>query len=140
MSWVSKASIEIYTDGAYSQSRNKGGYSFIVMIDSKPSIKYHRSITDATNQVAEMMALIAAFNYIYNKDIRCSVFTDSMYCIGGLTMNWNKNANIKLWDKLTKAYNRVKNHIELKHVRGHHGILGNEIADMLAVIASEANG
>jgi ribonuclease HI len=127
--------VKIYTDGAYSQSKQKGGYSFVVLEDETLTAFYAKPIEKSTNQRAEMLALIAAFRYIKNNRLNCEVFSDSMYCIGTLTSNWSKNANIDLWEVLTPLYDEVKHLIKLTHIRGHKGIYGNEMADICAVMA-----
>jgi ribonuclease HI len=127
--------VEIYTDGAYSQSKQKGGYSFILIEDGKLKAFYAQPLENATNQRAEMFGLVAAFRYIKKLKINCKVFSDSMYCIGTLTKNWSRNANNDLWDILIPLYEEIKDQIILTHIKGHKGLYGNEIADIFAVMA-----
>lgn len=129
-----------YTDGAYSQSRNKGGFSFIEYCDNKPKRKYYKSIVNATNQQAEMLAVMSVFKYILknHQDKNHIIITDSMYVIGTSTLNYKINCNKELWQRYFKLYKPLKNKITFQHVPGHKGIEGNEICDILAVIASES--
>jgi ribonuclease HI len=127
--------VEIYTDGAYSQSKQKGGYSFVVIENGELTAFFTKPLEQSTNQRAEMLALIAAFRYVKNNKLKCQIFSDSMYCIGTLTSNWQKNANNDLWEILTPLYDEVKGLIKLTHIRGHKGIYGNEMADICAVMA-----
>jgi ribonuclease HI len=127
--------VEIYTDGAYSQSKQKGGYSFVVIENGELTAFFTKPLEQSTNQRAEMLALIAAFRYVKNNKLKCQIFSDSMYCIGKLTSNWQKNANNDLWEVLEPLYNEVKSLIKLTHIRGHKGIYGNEMADICAVMA-----
>jgi ribonuclease HI len=127
--------VEIYTDGAYSQSKQKGGYSFVVIENGELTAFFTKPIEQSTNQRAEMLALISAFRYVKNNKLKCQIFSDSMYCIGTLTSNWQKNANNDLWEVLEPLYNEVKSLIKLTHIRGHKGIYGNEMADVCAVMA-----
>lgn len=132
--------MNIYTDGAYSQSRKRGGYAFIVQEEDKFTKKYYNAINDATNQRTEMLAVISAFRYLLNfKEIpNVTIITDSMYVVGTTTMGWKIGANHDLWNTYFYFYDQLKDKIEFKHVRGHQGIEGNEICDNLAVIASNA--
>lgn len=129
----------IYTDGAYSQSRNRGGYAFVVNENDKFVKKYYRGINDATNQQTEMLAVISAFRYLlkHSQIPEVTIITDSMYVVGTTTKNWKINANKELWALYFNLYDQVKDKVNFKHVRGHQGIEGNELADVLSVIASE---
>lgn len=130
----------IYTDGAYSQSRNKGGYAFVVFENEKFVKKYYRSISDSTNQRTEMLAVISAFRYLLGMENipNTTIITDSMYVVGTTTKGWKINANKDLWAIYFTLYDQLKEKLEFKHVRGHQGIEGNELADVLSVIASES--
>ena len=131
--------MKIYTDGAYSMSRNRGGYAFIVYEDEKFTKKYYKSITDSTNQRAKIMAVISAFRYIIKQNIeQVEIITDSMYVVGTTTQNWKIGSNQDLWFIYFHYYNKIKDRITFKHVRGHQGIEGNELADLFSVIASNS--
>ena len=129
--------MKIYTDGAYSMSRNRGGYAFIVCEDGKFTKKYYKSITDSTNQRAEIMAVISAFRYIVKQNIeRAEIITDSMYVVGTSTLGWKIGSNQDLWFVYFHYYNKIKDRVTFTHVRGHQGNEGNELADLFSVIAS----
>lgn len=133
-------SISIYTDGAYSASRSKGGYAFIIYENDKPVKKYLKSIENSTNQRTEMLAVISVFRYLLklNTIPNVTIFTDSMYVVGTCDRNWKINANQDLWDILLPLYEQLKNNVTFTHIRGHVGIEGNELCDLYAVLASEA--
>lgn len=130
----------IYTDGAYSQSRNRGGYAFIVNENDVFTKKYYKAIDDATNQRTEMLAVISAFRYLLAMDEipETTIITDSMYVVGTCTKGWKIGTNHDLWGILLPLLEQLKDKVIFKHVRGHVGIEGNELADMYSVIASES--
>lgn len=129
----------IYTDGAYSQKRNCGGFAFVIYENDKPTKKYYKKIENATNQRAEVLAVISAFRYLLNlKDIPdVTLITDSMYVVGTCTKGWKIGANHDLWKILLPLLEELGDKVKFKHVRGHIGVEGNELADTFSVIASE---
>lgn len=129
----------VFTDGAFSNSRNRGGYAFVVREDNKFTKRYLRGINNTTNQRTEMLAVISLFRYLLNlnKVPKTLIVSDSMYVIGTTCENWKMNANIDLWKTYFYLYDQLKDRVDFKHVRGHQGIEGNELADIYAVIGSE---
>lgn len=129
----------VYTDGAFSNSRNRGGYSFVVKEGDKFTKRFIRGIDNTTNQRTEMLAVISLFRYLlhFTEIPKTLIVTDSMYVVGTTTKNWNINANLDLWKTYFYFYNQLKDKVDFKHVRGHQGIEGNELADIYAVIGSE---
>lgn len=136
--------MKIYTDGAYSNSRSIGGYSFVVSkLDGNQeefTSVYFKKVIGGTNQTAEMLAMIAAFRYLLNLEEipEVEIVTDSMYVLGTLTKNWRVNANHELWAECLHLYSLVKDKVTMTHVRGHQGIPGNELADKYAVLACDS--
>ena len=127
--------IEIYTDGAYSSSRNQGGWAFVVVQDNKVIYKDYDGLMNTTNQRMEIMAMIKTLSWLknYSISIPIKIYTDSMYVIGTITKNYNKNANNDLWDILIPLVNKD---IEYLHVKGHDGNKFNEECDKWAVFGS----
>lgn len=130
---------KIYTDGAYSMSRDRGGYAFIVFENEIPTKKYHKSLIKSTNQRAEVLAVINAFRYIIaHEDMEnVEIVTDSMYVVGTTCQGWKTKTNLDLWGIYFYLHKKVKDKVKFTHVRGHKGIFGNELADIFSVIASE---
>lgn len=126
----------IYTDGAYSPSRDVGGVAFVVLIDNVKIYSTFYSIPNTTNNRMEIEAVIAACEWCieqqYNK---ITIYTDSMYIIGTMTKNWKRNVNSDLWNILDIL--ALKLSITWKHVKGHSGNKYNELCDALAVEASK---
>lgn len=127
--------IEIYTDGAYSSSRNQGGWAFIVVQDNKVIHKDYEGLLNTTNNRMEIMGMLKALEWVKQNSIPLpiKIYTDSMYVIGTLTLNWKMKKNIDLWEILIPLVNKD---IEYLHVKGHNGNKFNEECDKWAVFGS----
>jgi ribonuclease HI len=128
--------VEVYTDGAYSSSRNQGGWAFVVVEnDIKKDSKFD-SVLNTTNNRMEIQAVLEAILYLKRLGINeVTIYSDSMYVIGTMTKNWKKNKNTDLWIKMFEAIDDMT--INWEHVKGHNGNKFNDICDMLAVHASQ---
>lgn len=128
--------IKVYCDGAYSSSRNQGGWAFVVL---KEDIKIKSSffpISDTTNNRMEIQAAIEACNWVKSQGFtELTLYTDSMYVIGTMTQNWKRKKNTDLWPLLDQAVEGLN--INWEHVKGHSGDKYNELCDALAVTASQ---
>ena len=130
----------IYTDGAYSSSRNQGGWAFVVVKDNEIIYKEYDGLINTTNNRMEIQAVISALNWLYENNYteeEISIYTDSMYVIGSMTKNWKRNKNVDLFTELDNIYKQFKT-IVFMHVKGHSGDKYNELCDKLAVIASQS--
>jgi ribonuclease HI len=127
--------IEIYCDGAYSSSRNQGGWAFVVTLNEEIIYKDFGGLLNTTNQRMEIMAMIKAlkFTKLFSKPVPIKIYTDSMYVIGTITKNYKMNANQDLWQILLPLVNKD---IEYLHVKGHDGNTFNEECDKWAVFGS----
>ena len=127
--------IEIYTDGAYSSSRNQGGWAFVVVQDNKIIHKDYEGLFNTTNNRMEIMGMLKALEWIKQNSVPLpiKIYTDSMYVIGTLTLNWKMKKNIDLWEILIPLVNKD---IEYLHVKGHDGNKFNEECDKWAVFGS----
>ena len=136
---------KLVTDGAYSSSRKQGGAAFIFLKDNSIILEYSKRYKNCTNNQMEMIAIISGLKCIKNSIDSLTIISDSMYCIGCITLGWKRKKNIKLWeilDKELERVNRLCSNIEFKHVRGHQKDNSNEtkwnnICDRLAVKASQ---
>ena len=125
----------IYTDGAYSSSRNQGGWAFVVVKDNDIIYKEYDGLINTTNNRMEIMGMLKALEWINKNSIPLpiKIYTDSMYVIGTLTLNWKMKKNIDLWEILIPLVNKD---IEYLHVKGHDGNKFNEECDKWAVFGS----
>lgn len=131
--------IIIYTDGAYSSSRNQGGVGVIILKNNKKIFEYSNMYKNCTNNQMELGAIIIALRLIKNKYNSITIYSDSMYCIGCITLNWQRKKNKALWSEFDKQLERVKElcpTIEFIHVKGHADNQWNNECDRLARNAS----
>lgn len=129
--------IDFYTDGAFSPSRNCGGWAVYC---PELNLRICGKEKETTINRMELTAVINALEFIIDSNLpykNINIYSDSMYVVGGLELNWTKNKNEDLWDKVQflreGLFDKV---IKFIHVSGHSDIEGNEVADSLAVKAS----
>ena len=128
--------IEIYSDGAYSSSRDSGGWSFIALNDDIKIYSAFDIVKNTTNNRMEILAAIEAIQWGKdNNYFDITLHTDSMYVIGTMTLNYKRNKNLDMWEVMDKVIEGMN--INWKHVKGHEGHKWNEMCDLLAVTASQ---
>jgi len=133
--------VEIYTDGACKGNPGVGGWGAWFHYNG-----HEKSIfggeENTTNNRMEMMAVIKALETL-KRASKVKLYTDSSYVQKGMTewlagwkaKNWKTAGkkpvkNDDLWKQLDMLASQHQ--IEWLWVRGHHGNLGNERADVLA--------
>ena len=129
-----------YTDGACSLARNKGGIGVVFVKDGEKVYEFKKSYTNTTNNKCELMAVIYALNAISKPIEQLIIYSDSQYVIGCATKGWKRNKNIKLWDRYDKIKKELDNKkiiVKFNWIHGHQGDEFNELADKLAVAASQ---
>lgn len=132
----------LITDGAYSSSRDCGGFAFIMLKDNIPILEYSKSVKNTTNNKMELMAIIFGLKSIKKPIDSLLIVSDSEYCIGCAVKGWTRSKNKKLWEIFEEEFNRVLSlcsDITWKHVKGHQKDDGeftkwNNYVDKLAVL------
>ncbi|MDP9034943.1 MAG: reverse transcriptase-like protein [Myxococcota bacterium] len=121
---------EAFTDGACWGNPGPAG-SGIVLVS--PDGKMHEGweyLGEATNNVAELTAILRALEWIPQQARAIVVHTDSQYAIGVLQKGWKAKANQDLVARAKKLV--VGRGARLVYVPGHQGVALNERADTLA--------
>lgn len=131
---------KLVTDGAYSSSRNQGGAAFVILRDGELVLEHSKRYKNCTNNQMEMVAIISGLKCIKKPIDKLVIISDSMYCIGCMSLGWKRKKNERLWEEFDKQYERVLtlcSDIEFQHIKGHNGDKWNEYVDKLAVKASQ---
>lgn len=131
---------KIYTDGAYSSLRNKGGIGIVILKEDKLILEYSKDFVNLTINQLELLAIIYALKFIKKEVDSITIYSDSMYCIGPLNNNWKIKSNQKFWNLFAREYDRVKSlcsNIKFEHIKGHNNNYWNNYVDKLAVQSSQ---
>ena len=142
-----------YTDGACSAngtSKAKAGWAFVLLDEDENLIAEGAGgVDNGTNNIGELTAIIKAIEAAAElSPEKLEIFSDSAYVVNAITnkwfINWERNGwltsqnkpvkNKDLWLKLMKAMEEIE--IKFSKVKGHAGEEFNEIADKLAVKAT----
>ena len=123
----------VYADGACSGNPGPAGLGVVALFDDQRR-ELSEYIGDATNNIAELTAILRAAELAHELGRPLRLYTDSQYSIGVLVRGWKAKANKELVSQVREALSRHPD-VELFHVRGHEGIKLNEEADALAVRA-----
>jgi ribonuclease HI len=119
-----------YTDGACSGNPGPAGSGVVLVA---PGGKMHEGLEylgEATNNVAELTAILRALEWVPADAKAIVVHTDSQYAIGVLQKGWKAKANGEL---VARAKRVVEERgARLVYVPGHQGVPLNERADELA--------
>ena len=140
--------VKIYCDGACSGNPGNAGSGLAIYSSKKkPVLLYGAYEEIGTNNIAELNALHQALiiaSQTHSENI-ISIYSDSKYAIDCITTwaygwkanGWTKKGgeikNLELIIEAHNLYEKLKNKIEIIHVKGHSGVEGNELADRMAV-------
>jgi ribonuclease HI len=119
-----------YTDGACSGNPGPAGAGMVVIA---PGGKIHEGfeyLGHATNNVAELTAVLRGAECIPRDAATAAVMTDSKYAIGVLTKGWKAKVNQELIARIREVL--AGRTLRLVYVPGHSGVPMNERADELA--------
>ena len=140
---------EVYVDGACKGNGQRdcvGGYGGYYGPGDARNFALPLPETEAqTNNRAEMRAVLEVLRRT-EPGLALLIHTDSIYVLKGLTewlpgwkaRGWRSSTgapvlNRDLWEALDAARQGRGASMELRHVKGHSGVPGNEAADALAV-------
>jgi ribonuclease HI len=142
----SKESLRIYCDGAcYGNPGRAGSGLAIYRGEDLPALLYGGYQSQGTNNTAELEALYKALTIVKEEgEQRSIIYSDSSYsidCITKWAYGWKKSGwkkkggaikNLAIIQEAHALYEVLKVRLEIKHVKGHAGVEGNELADRMA--------
>ena len=127
-----------FTDGAYSHSKNIGGWAFFC---KNYRLRVCNKEENTTSNRMEITAAIKALEWISDSNVPekdIIIYSDSLYLVNTLNGKFTKKTNMDLWDKLDFLLELLFNkRITWIHVKGHDGNEGNEVVDQLANLMSQ---
>lgn len=150
-----KTDVVIYCDGACPENPGEAGCGLSIFYGDRLSAAWYGLYhTDGTNNTAELhgfhQALLMAKEYIA-KGLSCTVCPDSMYALNAITkwaFKWEVNGwitsskkkvvNREQIEQALDVYRPLRERIAFAHCPGHAGIMGNELADRMALLAIDA--
>jgi ribonuclease HI len=124
--------IQVWTDGACSGNPGPAGAG-VVIIDGKERVELSEYLGNATNQIAELAAILHGLQAVKDRSRPVVVYSDSAYSIGLLTANppWKAKKNVELVAELRELVRGFPN-LRFVKVAGHAGVPLNERCDQLA--------
>lgn len=144
--------LEIYCDGACSGNPGEAGSGLAVYQGGAMPVLYHGAYhAMGTNNIAELNAFYKALQLCEaNTGFKNTILSDSKYSIdcicnwayGWKAKGWSKKGgeikNLELIQAAHLLFDKIKDHLIIKHVKGHAGVEGNELADRMAVYTIKA--
>ena len=143
-------SLKIYCDGACQGNPGKSGSGLAIYDgDKKPIILYGDYEANGTNNTAELKALYKALLIANDNKNYTTIYCDSKYsidCITKWAYGWQKNGwkkkggeikNLEVIKLIHNLFDKIQTKVDIKHVKGHSGVEGNELADRMAIKAIE---
>ena len=149
----SQAQVKIYCDGACDPNPGEAGSGVAVYENEKlQQLWYGLYNPQGTNNTAELNALfqsllIAQQNIKENKTVQ--ILCDSQYainCITNWAFSWKKSGwkkksgeikNLEIIQQAHELFILIDKGLSVDHVKAHIGIEGNELADRMAMFASQ---
>lgn len=124
--------IQVWTDGACSGNPGPAGAG-VVIIDGSQRTELSEFLGTATNQIAELEAILRGLRAVKDRSRPVTVYTDSAYSIGLLSAvpPWRPKKNVELVAELRELA-RSFPHLRFVKVAGHSGVPLNERCDQLA--------
>lgn len=120
--------IEIYTDGACIGNPGKGGWAAIILENASKRV-IRGNETHTTNNRMEILAVIKGLEAI-PEFVDVKVFSDSQYVVKTMTLNWKRNTNEDLWQRLDVEAG--KRRVAWEWVKGHSDNILNREVDAVA--------
>jgi ribonuclease HI len=131
--------IHVWTDGACSGNPGPAGLGVVIVGDGPSQREISEYLGEATNNIAELTAILRGLESVTDKTRPVLVYSDSAYSIGLLTQSWKAKKNVELVTELREVCRRFSD-LRFIKVLAHSGIPLNERVDQLAVGAISRRG
>ena len=131
--------IQVWTDGACSGNPGLAGLGVVIVGDGPGQRELSEFLGEATNNIAELSAILRGLESISDRTRSVIVYSDSAYSIGLLTQNWKAKKNVELVQQLRELCRQFSD-LRFVKVLAHSGIALNERVDQLAVGAISRRG
>jgi ribonuclease HI len=131
--------IHVWTDGACSGNPGPAGLGVVIVGDGTGQREISEYLGDATNNIAELTAILRGLQAVSDRARPVVVYSDSQYSIGLLSQNWKAKKNVELVKELREVCQRFGD-LRFVKVLAHSGIELNERVDQLAVSAISRRG
>jgi ribonuclease HI len=131
--------IHVWTDGACSGNPGPAGLGVVVVGDGAGQREISEYLGAATNNIAELTAILRGLEAVSDKTRPVIVYSDSAYSIGLLSQNWKAKKNVELVRELREVCRQFTD-LRFVKVLAHSGIALNERVDQLAVAAISRRG
>lgn len=131
--------IHVWTDGACSGNPGPAGLGVVIVGDGPSQREISEYLGEATNNIAELTAILRGLESVTDKTRPVLVYSDSAYSIGLLTQSWKAKKNVELVTELRAVCKRFSD-LRFIKVLAHSGIPLNERVDQLAVGAISRRG
>lgn len=137
--------MRIYIDGACFPNPGNGSWAFVVLNENEEIVFKKNSVElNTTNNRMECKAIIEAMKWVVDSNLEhidITIYSDSQLIVNTYNTwmhKWSergwkkKKSGVKNLDLVKELYSlKQMTSVELVWVKGHSGILGNEIADYL---------
>ena len=120
-----------YTDGACSGNPGPAGLGVVILGPAGERADGYEYLGEATNNVAELTAILRALEAVPATAAALVIHTDSQYAIGVLSKGWKAKVNVALIASIKEAI-AERGRVRFVYVPGHAGVPLNERADELA--------
>jgi ribonuclease HI len=133
--------VEVYCDGSGQTMECPGGWGTVVVVDGVEKLRLSGSISNATNNIAEITAAIMGLEAVAGDSTlsasRPTLVSDSQLVLGYASGKYQCKAYhlVPLYIRLKKVYRQLE--ASTRWVKGHSGDHYNEICDKLAKAARE---
>lgn len=123
--------IRLWTDGSCYPNPGPAGVG-VLYEDGPYLLELAEFMPTATNNVAELTAVLRALELVADRNAPVDVYCDSEYVIGTVALMWSASTNRELVAELRRVWLYEVRDARFVKVPGHTGVPGNERADTLA--------